>query len=97
MFPLIMTYMRKYGTSFDLQSWLSSLKNRKRMLLAEEADFYMLPELLLGTDKIQSSVAVESSLIIGSETWPAIHADQNVNSSFVLVPNLESGMLTILS
>jgi hypothetical protein len=91
-----MTYTRKYGTSFDLQSWLSSLKNRKRMLLAEEADFYMLPELLLGTDKIQSSVAVESSLIIGSETWPAIHAD-HAKRKLALVPNLESGMLTILS
>lgn len=45
-FPLIMTFLRKYGTDFDHLKWYSMLSKRELLLLKDEADFYMLPQIL---------------------------------------------------
>ena len=45
-FPLIMTYMRKYGTDFDHREWYQSLSSREKLLLKDEADFYLIPQML---------------------------------------------------
>ena len=45
-FPLIMTFMRRHLTDFDIPEWRCSLSEIEALLLQEEARFYMLSDLL---------------------------------------------------
>jgi hypothetical protein len=62
-FPLIMTYMRKLGTDFDMDQWLLSLTNLEKMLLEEEASFFIIPDL----------ITPFMGNIISKDDWKVIH------------------------
>lgn len=45
-FHLVMTYLRKYGSDFDMIEWHRTMTAREKLLLKDEAKFYILPDLL---------------------------------------------------
>jgi hypothetical protein len=63
-FPLILTYLRMYGTSFDLEGWKKTLSKTEVMLLKEEARFYMIPAL-----------NETPSILASDEDWAVLHED----------------------
>jgi hypothetical protein len=70
-FPFIMTYMRKCGTGFDLAKWLTSLSDREKMLLKDEAKFYMIPHLQdsdwsKATFKPETALSADKFIRLGS-------------------------------
>lgn len=45
-FSLIMTYMRKYGTDFNVSGWLKTLSEGDKMLFDDEVKFFLLQSSL---------------------------------------------------
>lgn len=45
-FHHIMTYLRKFGTDFDLHLWICSMTKAEQALLLEEAKFFLLDDLV---------------------------------------------------